>query len=170
MNEQEAVYRRLILTSHDLMEAGESLRRILELDEFDKDATEQIDSAAHLTRLVVAYSRPWSGNFTRDGTAKAPPNDLLNQLADGILATHERILELRRREFAHSDAEAARVHIAIVGKPTPSVTAIHRRPRMPLTREEAHEIGVCIDAVSAAIAGRQVQVERAILQSRSSSP
>lgn len=79
-HEREAMYRRLVLTSGDLMEASESLRRLVELDEFDQPPIEQIDSSAHATRLVVAYSRPWSGNYSTPETAKGPPGDLLNGL------------------------------------------------------------------------------------------
>lgn len=142
----ERLLRRLILSQYDMSEALASYDRLLELDEFDVSPFEQsVDTSAHLTRMVVAYSRPFSGNYTKADTLRTLPDEMLDAFTAEERKIHDRLVRLRNTEFAHSDAEAAAVFIGLVGKgETRTVSSISRRPRLLFGQGEMPVVGKCI--------------------------
>ena len=148
------LYRRLVLSHQDLQEAAESHARLLELSEFDRHPLleQSADTAAHFMRMVVAYVRPWSGNRQGERPVRAEKSlsaDLRSEFSAAESAMHERLKDLRNKEFAHSDAEAADVTIASV--PPDTAAAVWRRTRLPFTREEMTTIGECIRKLRTAV-------------------
>jgi hypothetical protein len=149
--DSEALFRRLVLSNADLVEAEESYRRLLALNQFDLRPLEQHpDTGAHLTRLVVSYARPFSRNRGAR-TTRSLPNRFLDQFTEAERATHTRILDLRHQEFAHSDEDAADVHIAVVPGDPSTVSGIWRRPRVLFDRDEMARVGECIRKLREAI-------------------
>lgn len=97
--------RRLHLSKDDLSEAKEFVDYILEQQSANK--LNRTELKALTTALVVAYSRPFKKNKS-DSRFPADPilsNDFLANFSDKENNLHKKVLSLRDREFAHTDAE-----------------------------------------------------------------
>jgi hypothetical protein len=140
----EARYRRLAISCRDLIEAGDHAARLSELP---PNPGRQYDSdhRAHALALVVSYARP----FRRSHGRNADPAIAVEELAldERLQDTHNAVMRLRDKVFAHSDADTARVDFEEPGSPRmyPSV----QNPLKTFSVEELREfrqlIGVVFD-------------------------
>ena len=109
-----ALIKRLVISHFDLTEARKFLNRLAGLH--GEDAIPRHDSVqldAYRIAVVVSYARPFSSN--RGGAKVAPtlPRKLLKSFSVVERELHERVIKLRHKEFAHSDADRARVEISV---------------------------------------------------------
>lgn len=120
--------KRAVASHFDMLEAQRSLERLEEIDTFDEPPMHRDhDFLAHSTCLVIAYARPFGKNAAGNSTAPRLPSGVLSGYSDAEKACHDRVLELRNREFAHSDG-----HVADV------VVEIRRGAAFPLSRVMRH--------------------------------
>lgn len=165
-----ALFRRLILSSHDLSEAAESHARLLELDAVEVlPADFTPDAKAHVARLVTAYARPFTKTRHTDAEETPPtvqtlPGRLLRSLSSEERAMHDRLLQLRNEEFAHSAADAAAVHVSVVKDRLATISAIWRSPRQPFSHDEMDTIGECIRKLRDAITAERRTLEPKIAE------
>ncbi len=113
--EAQRKYKRVVLTYFDLIEARSFLvvlRRYLQSD--DPSPDERLLIEALSTATVVAYARPFSGNHERKDAAASVGRDLLPTLSTEQRRWHDRVIELRRTQFAHTDSEAANVNVSVI--------------------------------------------------------
>lgn len=92
---------RFEINQWDWMHADRYCRRYLENNEFRNNRD---DACAYSTAIIVAYSRPFSGNRTRDDKKDRAHEGLEGALDAEHLEVHLRVLNLRDQLFAHSDA------------------------------------------------------------------
>lgn len=143
-------YRRLLLTLDDLANARQSCERLLELDEFGHPTGEMTaDFLAHLTRMVVAYARPFSGNWNPD-LADPSPTGITDVLDEDETRLHGRIQALRDQEFAHSDPGPAQIKIYVGGDGSPCpISRVTRK--VSVSRTEAGQLKVIIGKLENAV-------------------
>lgn len=111
LDKERALYRRLIISWHDLMDARPALAHLLSGDALLADEAVR-DSL--LTSLVVSYGRCFTQSRGQSQTASRLPDSFLKTLTTEELTLHRRLLQLRNTEFAHSDAEAAEVRVQAI--------------------------------------------------------
>lgn len=100
------------LSIQDLEEAGLSLGRIRELDEFDFSLVGHThDFLAHTVCLVVSYGRIFAESKGNEVASR--PKGILKGLSDRERKMHQRLLRLRGEEFAHSDARPAGFNLPV---------------------------------------------------------
>lgn len=143
-------FERLQLSEDDLAQAGKFGLYFLEHGLHTPQSASNIVGVAFSMAIVVAYSRPFHRSMDRNGEYDGPlPQTLLGCLTRTQSAVHERLLLIRNKEFAHSDA--ARHQIQVVGfAGTPGV--IKRQPFVPLpefdVRTMMEIIELLIDSLS----------------------
>ena len=109
----QALYKRLVISHFDLAETRQFLNRLLGLNgETIPDAADRVQRDALMIALVVGYARPFSNNRITD-TAGELPGRFLKGLTPSQRNLHERLLELRNQEFAHSDPEPPSVEVEV---------------------------------------------------------
>jgi hypothetical protein len=121
-----------------------------------------------ITAGIVAYARPFSGNENHPETNPSPPFSL-RYLTDTEKSLHARILELRNKAVAHSDADQNPVRVdacvsnALIFSPS-FYDPLVESPNLPAMRALAKTarhllVGSSFDA-SRAIAAEGEQPER----------
>lgn len=102
METEKREFRRWILSSIDIDQAIGWANIILENQLYEEgDEEAQIISIGLQTSMVVAYSRPFSGNYDREHTTGRLNNEFLEVYDDDEKALHNRIIRLRHQVFAH---------------------------------------------------------------------
>jgi len=117
MEEERREYRRLVLSSIDLDQAIEWVDLILGNQLYrERDEKERAISRGLQTAMVVAYSRPFSGNDERKHTTGKLRGELLDVFDKDEKTIHSRVLKLRHKVFAHTDSEVRdlKVNVASV--------------------------------------------------------
>jgi hypothetical protein len=157
---ERALLKRLVISYFDLSEARQFLLCLRARDLGTSD--EKLYSKALRTALVVAYARPFSGNRGEDGSPDPLPERLLKQLTRQQLAVHSRVLELRDKEFAHSDAANASVRISVDRWPDggPFALPISRVTRAELSHEDLRILGTLLDHFDRVMSDERDRIER----------
>jgi hypothetical protein len=115
IKEIKALYSRVILSYSDLYDAFRSVKRLIELDEFDRSLLDQSpDFVANMVCFIVSYGRPFIRSKDSKIAFKKLPDDALGTLTKQEKLLHDRIIELRHTEFAHSDPGPAQIDIKII--------------------------------------------------------
>lgn len=110
--DDRALLKRLLLTLTDLSEAAGNLARLLGLHALTPPADHDSRKAL-LVAAIIAYTRPFSGNRAAEGVHGALPEGILDSLSAEQLALHRRLLTLRNKVLAHSDASEATIEVQI---------------------------------------------------------
>ena len=114
LTDDRALFKRLVISYHDLAEARTFLNRLAGLNgEQPPPQEDSIQLDALRVALVVSYSRPFSGNRSLPGVASTLPNRFLEKLTEHERDLHERLIRLRNKEFAHSDPDSADVKVSM---------------------------------------------------------
>lgn len=92
------------------------------------------EARAYTTAIIVAYSRPFSGNRDRHGKRDTIDERYVRTLSSPQRAVHDRVVGLRNSTFAHSDASAHDVRVTDT-KDGGLVTLSHD-PLVPLEKSE----------------------------------
>jgi hypothetical protein len=88
--------------------------------------------------MVVSYARPFSGNRESATTDSSRPDDYVTSLTTEERVWHDRVIMLRNRAFAHSDAAVAEVNLGKPGTTLPMPAM--KDPRMAFTANEAEQV------------------------------
>jgi len=133
-----ALYKRILLSIDDLIDAHNSAIRLLELDEFEKASIKQSsDFVAHCLCLVISYSRPFINSENEDIAYKRLPGVSLKSLTREERALHNNIISLRQKEFAHSDPLPAQIQLnKFIYKDSDIIFSISRSTRYPFSKSD----------------------------------
>jgi hypothetical protein len=111
---ERALFKRIIISFHDLHEARRFLHELLALGEIEPFVHRRtVVQQALMTAFVVAYGRPFSGNESEARVRPKLPPSFLKGLSPAQKEMHNRLLELRNEEFAHSDPHRSNVQVGI---------------------------------------------------------
>jgi len=159
---QLRLYRRLLLSRHDLDEAKatveELLARRIPLPRSDRPSALLM---ALTTALVVSYARPFVNSRGQSATAeKAIPGSLLRVLSSKEREMHDLLLQIRNQEIAHSNADILEIYLKLHQD---GHTAILRVSRSPFLRKELHAIHCMIQKLEGEIKRRCAEL-RTVLQ------
>jgi hypothetical protein len=118
---ERLLYKRLVLASHDLDEAREYLRSVAAFASSPSgDRTDRAIVSALVTSFVVSYGRCFVGSELGEKELPRVPERGRRKLSVDERSLHDRLIALRNREFAHSDAEVADIRVGV----TPSGTLV----------------------------------------------
>lgn len=137
-----ALFKRLVISHFDLTGARQFLSRLRgENGETVPQSSDTIQRDALMTALIVGYGRPFSDNRRGDVSSRLPDR-FLDGLTPEQRSLHERILELRNQEFAHSDPEPADVSVTVVAwsDGTPLTVPMSNRTRLGLSDDQLREL------------------------------
>lgn len=108
---ERALFRRVIIACHDLSDTRASLNRLLGLNnQTPPKPGDSVVREALATAAVVGYGRIFTASRGERLVGRIPGR-FVQQLSTEQRELHNRILELRNREFAHSDGDAAEVKV-----------------------------------------------------------
>jgi len=115
--------KRILISREDILEAAVCAHQLLKHqyykpdyldrgDEFE-NTDEYINMKALTTTLVVAYSRPFTRNEGDNSAISTLPEKILKSFNSSEIDLHKKILNLRNKAFAHSDADLFDAHLSI---------------------------------------------------------
>jgi hypothetical protein len=147
------LYRRLWFAASDLEEAKETAEELLRLRlPIPRRDAEPPLLRALGTALVVSYARPFINSRGDSSFAdRTIPGVLLRVLTKNQRASHNLLIGLRNQQIAHSDAEAAALHLMLSPE---GDSAIYLYGREPFRRNELRYILGIIKKLSRAIEKR----------------
>lgn len=150
--------RRLYLARIDLEEAQSAIAEIQKSGiRLSRTKEPQPLLVALTNAMLISYARPWVHSRALDMAEPYLPGYLLKSLTKRQRAVHNYLIDTRNVAIAHTDADAADLHLMF----TPSGTAaIFRYTREPFTRAQLREIGTIIRKVLAAIDNESNMLER----------
>lgn len=133
--EAEKRYRRLILSDEDVGQALEWAHYILEHQLWDEPSKSEARLLGRglQTAMIVAYTRPFSGNREHDHTLERPRLELETRLDKSQFQWHRHLCKLRNQVHAHSDAE---VHDLTVSTRNRITVPISRNPYVMMSKDE----------------------------------
>ncbi len=109
-----ARYKRVIIAFHDLNECRGYLNRLLGLNnEPAVPASDKTLRQALMTAAIVSYVRPFSGNRPAADVEARLPADFEARLSEKQRNLHKHLIQLRNREFAHSDPDVSDVKVSV---------------------------------------------------------
>lgn len=122
------------INTWDWAHAERYCRFYLEHTLYDLLKTNHDEARAFTTAIIVAYSRPFSGNRARGSQRDSISEEYLQALDKQSFALHERIVNLRNKAFAHSDASFHNVQV----EPTEGggITTFSQDLLVPIERED----------------------------------
>ncbi len=140
---ERRLYKRLVISYHDLAEARNYLFRLLGEDgTVAPDPADKVLRSALQTAFIVAYARPFSGNKAAEDVLPDIPGQFVRQLTPEQRALHSEVIRRRNEEFAHSDPSAADVSIYVSDIDTTPryATPVSSVTRAPLSGEELRTV------------------------------
>lgn len=169
--EQEALYRRLVISHFDLAEAAQFLNQLKALNQLQlDDADERQELRRALTiASVIAYSRPFSNSYGAPDTARSISIEDVENIGSQELTLHASIILRRNQTFAHSDAETAALWYdrAHPNGPVPYVTD----PRVAFTFNQVVAFHALAAKLSIWTASRATQISGVyVIGSRRAAP
>ena len=107
--EDEARYRRLVISHFDFAEAAQFLNQFVALAGVPLTNGVEADELRRALTVasVIAYARPFTRNFGAPVTAASIQIEDVSDVTTWQRALHDRLMDKRSRIFAHSDAEMA---------------------------------------------------------------
>jgi hypothetical protein len=136
---ERALFKRLVISHFDLVEARGYLDRLLVANRDSTPApSDGIQQAALMTALVVSYGRLFSANRGTQGVAPSLPARFLRGFCTDERRLHEELIESRNQEFAHSDADPSGVNVNVFASPqgTPTTMPVSNRVRIGYGQEQ----------------------------------
>ncbi len=147
------LYRRLWLTEIDLEEARGAINEILKRN-LRRTATHTPTPLlqALTTALIVAYTRPFvMSRGSAEFADRTVPGSILRVFSSGDRAFHERLVDMRNREVAHSDAEVTAVTIEVLPEGHGGICKVARGP---LPRPQLRQLLQMIDKLESELQAR----------------
>jgi hypothetical protein len=95
---------------------GDYLNTLVDSDEEYVDflgSDEFQNMKALTTALIVSYSRPFTRNEAKESAIPSLPNRFLKSYDSFEMDLHNKILNLRNKAFAHSDADLFKIDLSI---------------------------------------------------------
>lgn len=112
-------YLRIIVAWQDLDHARAAINRLLGLNnETPVPLDDETVRLALLTSAIVSYARLFASGRSTSTVPSCLPRGFRKRLTEERRALHDRMLVLRSREFAHSDAAVADVKVGIWSDPS----------------------------------------------------
>jgi len=148
------LYKRLVIAFHDVVELqGCAVELTSRLAGGSADDPQAIVRKALTTSLIVGYGRLFAENDDAPDVARRLPTSVIAHLSEPLRQVHERVMERRNTEFAHSDPQPSsvtvRVNLGPFGQPFPiPESAIVRSPLNP---SELHAVRDILEAAYAFI-------------------
>ena len=132
-------YRRLWVARNDLAEVNEAINQILNAHLRKPRAGERNPFLVVLTSaLVISYGRPFVNTRGQATTAeRVIPGTILRVLTKSERQLHEKLIDMRNHEVAHSDVEFLELELTFL--PGGDI-GISRLPRDPLYRSELYKL------------------------------
>lgn len=124
------LYRRLWLSRIDLEEARSAISEIIarKLPSPRKWGPSPLLQAL-TTSLVVSYARPFVNTRGQSAVAeKTVPGSLLRVFSSSERAFHDRLMEMRNREAAHTDADILEMYIEVFPNGDGGICQASRNP------------------------------------------
>jgi hypothetical protein len=124
------LYRRLWLSRIDLEEAKSTIAEIVVRRlPYPRSRGPSSLLQALTTSLVVSYARPFVNARGQSAVAERTiPGSLLRVYSSAERAFHERLLEMRNREAAHSDADILEMYIEVFPDGDGGICRVSRNP------------------------------------------
>lgn len=118
--------KRILISQEDISEAAQCAYQLLkhkyykseylDRDENFENTDEYVNMKALTTTLVVAYSRPFTKNSGGDSAIPIIPKKIMSCFNVNEMALHGKILNLRNKAFAHSDADLFNTYLSFFEK------------------------------------------------------
>lgn len=135
--------RRVLLSWWDFYNADQ-FAALLEksLEEERQAPPQEVNETALTIAAVVSYARPFSGNYdTPHTTGNFRKEHLQTALDESDLELHNRLMDLRNRDFAHSDAEVKDLSIAFRESPDGKTSIpVSRNAMQPLSKRDTRHL------------------------------
>lgn len=122
------------INSWDLEHAARYCTLYLERELYDMAKTFVDESRAVSTAIIVTYARPFSGNRDRDNKRDPADQRYVDALDSPNRSIHDRIINLRDKAFAHSDATYHNVKAELTKGG--GISTLANDPLIPLERSE----------------------------------
>lgn len=162
MEEKKRELRRWVLSSIDLEQAHRWVNYILENNLYlEDDDTARTVGRGLQTAMIVAYCRPFSGNFERDHTVGKLSDEFLETYTEQEHNYHSRILDLRNQIFAHTDSEHRDLSITIHGFAGQSMAwpSTHN-PYPVMEKDELQQLRKMLKKLRGAVAGKTIELQK----------
>lgn len=160
MEDLKRQIRRWVLSSMDLDQALERVNYVLE-HRLYRETTEvdRIVSRALQTAMIVAYSRPFSGNRDQEHNTWRL-DEFLEVYNEQELAFHSRLLRNRNQVYAHSDSEIRdlRIHVMNIGG-VPMVLPMSRNPYVSMCETELERFREMVQKLRARISEETITAQ-----------
>lgn len=167
---EQALYKRLVISHFDLMEARRYLERLLGNNgETAPLPGDKIQREALITALIVSYGRPFSGNRAGEKVRASPPERFLRAFSSEELRLHQDLLQLRNREFAHSDPDPSAVEVDVLAtrEGLPTAMPMSNRVRIGLGEHELRILSHMITLLYGQIYDEMRRIEAGFLPGES---
>jgi hypothetical protein len=108
-DEEEARYRRLIISLFDFREAVQFLSQFIAIADASTGSDRGVDEMRRALTIasIIAYARPFTRNYGAPSVARSISVDEVGTLTAFQRQLHEQLMTRRNRAYAHSDAEMA---------------------------------------------------------------
>ena len=164
VDEERRLFKRIVVSSVDLQQAGECAHHILRLglhsstDREDRSLLKCLNTA-----LVIAYTRPFSGNKGSADVRKRLPSEYLDVLSDEQRQLHDELLRIRDQDQAHSDAGGLdmTVRVSRVGSILMAIP-IRRNAIAPLAKGTVEQAVELIDCLQGKLAEEHVRIQETL--------
>ena len=130
--------RRVAITLVDAMETVEFAHELLQEATANSEKPDSVVERALTLATIVSYARPYTKTWKSQDTDGSVSQDFLVQVSSTDRATHDKVMTMRDKTFAHSDAAYARV--VFDTRPCVLATAHHTPSRVRLVQEEIEAI------------------------------
>jgi hypothetical protein len=134
----QKVIERENINSWDWEHAERYCALYLERELYDMAKTFVDESRAVSTAIIVTYARPFSVNRDRNNKRELADQKYVDALDSPNRTVHDRIINLRNRAFAHSDAEYHNVKVELTEGG--GVSTLATDPLIPLERTEVETL------------------------------
>ena len=165
MDEGKRLFKRIVQSSADLYHAAECANQILQRDLHPAIADEDQRLLRCLnTALIVSYARPFSKNRKSHDVRENLPADFLKVLSDEQRQLHNRLVDSRNRDHAHSDPRGMDMTVR-VQEIAPSVSMAEpfsRDGSAPWPRESIEKIAELIDCLQAKLCEEQISIQETL--------
>ena len=135
LERERALYKRAVLAFYDVVEGRQYLERMQA-----NAVASSYDDVAHdafVTAFVISYGRCFTDSRSGPGVLNRLPERFARSLDVDEFAMHQRLLDLRNTQFAHSDNDAAKVEVSLAASPAhllvPSSRGLRRGSIDPTT-------------------------------------
>ena len=161
MKEAKRKFRRWTLSAIDLKQAQTWISYLLDKDLYlEEEDEEKVVGRGLQTAAIVAYYRPFSGNWETSDTTAALGEEFLNTYNSKEKSLHQRIRRLRNQIYAHTDSEARDLKINVREiKDVPFAWASTHNPFPVMDKEVLERFLSMVEKLRAGVADKRIEVQ-----------